>query len=344
MSSEESINDKLADIQKERQGVTPAECNSEELINEIESELPDDQFSNIDSEDNRKPSNESVEQSTTPNIKVNTTKRLKTRKKTAFNLKSLLILTIVGFICVGGYFGYPIIQKHVQELYLVKWATPNVSNTESAITKSDLRQLARQLRSEISSQSNSDEVNVNLTNLQREIEIIQRVLVRQENDYKELSTRIDEAMRLASIDKPAPIANSQIQNMFDTEFTPLKSEIESVKRSLRIMRANGKNTRKKLNELTKISLTAQKVVLAERNEKKKPKSNSSTPVIWKNNHPWKLKMTSAGFTQIYNTYTKSPLRISKGVDVPSCGIVLDIDVQARKVTTQHCRITRTSGV
>jgi hypothetical protein len=55
-------------------------------------------------------------------------------------------------------------------------------------------------------------------------------------------------------------------------------------------------------------------------------------------HRWKLKIASNAFTQIVNVDNNQLLRLSPGVDVPGCGHVINIDVIARKVMTQHCVI------
>jgi hypothetical protein len=69
---------------------------------------------------------------------------------------------------------------------------------------------------------------------------------------------------------------------------------------------------------------------------------SSKAVVWENQHRWKIRMISDALTQIQNIDTGTKIRISEGVDVRGCGLVLAIDVPERKVTTQHCIIS-TSG-
>jgi len=70
---------------------------------------------------------------------------------------------------------------------------------------------------------------------------------------------------------------------------------------------------------------------------------SAQKVKWVNKHPWKLKVSSNSFTQILNVQTNQLLRIYDGVDVTGCGLVTNINVEARNVSTQYCQITRSSN-
>lgn len=71
----------------------------------------------------------------------------------------------------------------------------------------------------------------------------------------------------------------------------------------------------------------------------KVKIDSSKAVVWKNKHRWKIRMISNALTQVQNIDTKRKLTISEGVEISGCGIVLDIAVSDRRVTTQHCIIS-----
>jgi hypothetical protein len=71
----------------------------------------------------------------------------------------------------------------------------------------------------------------------------------------------------------------------------------------------------------------------------KVKVASSKSVTWKNKHRWKISMISDALTQIQNVDSNDKKNIGEGVEVMGCGIVLDINVSARKVTTQHCVIS-----
>ena len=64
----------------------------------------------------------------------------------------------------------------------------------------------------------------------------------------------------------------------------------------------------------------------------------SKAVVWKNKHRWRITMISNALTQIQNIDTGKNYRISEGVEIKGCGIVLAIDVPDRTITTQHCVI------
>jgi len=66
-------------------------------------------------------------------------------------------------------------------------------------------------------------------------------------------------------------------------------------------------------------------------------------VEWNNKHPWKLKLSSKNFTQILNVQSNQLMRIYDGVEVEGCGLVTNINVKAREVHTQLCKITRSSN-
>lgn len=62
-------------------------------------------------------------------------------------------------------------------------------------------------------------------------------------------------------------------------------------------------------------------------------------IVWRNKNDWTLKLISKGFAQAINLNNHQQLRLTVGVEVPGCGIVIDINVGKRKVNTQHCVIT-----
>lgn len=64
----------------------------------------------------------------------------------------------------------------------------------------------------------------------------------------------------------------------------------------------------------------------------------SKAVNWKTKHRWKITMISNALTQIQNIDTGKNYRISEGIEIKGCGLVLAIDVPERTITTQHCVI------
>jgi hypothetical protein len=69
------------------------------------------------------------------------------------------------------------------------------------------------------------------------------------------------------------------------------------------------------------------------------KIGSSKSVVWENKHRWKIRMISNALTLIQNIDTGNDMRISEGIEIEGCGLVLAIDVADRTVTTQHCVIS-----
>lgn len=179
---------------------------------------------------------------------------------------------------------------------------------------------------------------------------------RYKNVIRKLS-EIDEALKIASDNSEKLAVFEQVNKDRKTLENQFKNnDWDLRKRMMVIEEINGVDP--KAEKRPKVSQTSHKKVKANKYsaymtsepvkkapkiEKKviyeKVKIDSSKAVVWKNKHRWKIRMISNALTQVQNIDTKRKLTISEGVEVSGCGIVLDIDVSDRKVTTQHCIIS-----
>jgi hypothetical protein len=181
--------------------------------------------------------------------------------------------------------------------------------------------------------------------------------VDEDSKYKSVVdkiTEIDDSLKLVSANSEKIAVFEQINKKRNTLENQFKNnDWDLRKRMMVVEQMNGidpknaktsktRHTKTKANDYSAY-ITSKPVKQAPKIEKnviyEKVKIDSSKAVVWKNMHRWKIRMISNALTQVQNIDTKRKLTISEGVEVSGCGIVLDIDVTDRKVTTQHCIIS-----
>ena len=158
-------------------------------------------------------------------------------------------------------------------------------------------------------------------------------------------------MKYSTVISPADVAliKSDLDTLNDytgdilTKFKDVDANSESLA-TLAKLTKDLKNTNwanfKRIKKLEEMGQVGKSNVVSSNSVTKTKPMASAQAVTWDNKPSWKLKIISDRFTQIVNTKSNKSVRIYKGGNIPSCGVVLSIDVVGRKVTTPHCVITR----
>lgn len=350
----EEINDTLQGIQAER---------GEEGVDhdEIISTLPkDDDESDEDENDS---SDEGDGDEKPPVIEKSAQKKAKSSKKTTKvkvpskdkRSKKRLVAGVVLVAVVGCGLFYLLKPESTG----IKSSMPaffgntykNDSLAEPTVTARQLELAISQLRQEMIAKIDTLPSHSDISDIKRsvlEVELLQ----------KEQKTSI--AMLNQMADRPVPTSlNNQDYdrklNAFKQELDALNaytgnvlSTTETLKEQISSLDGVKKEVEKLVNSNWATYLEVQK--LKKEREKKakstgKDSSESSSQstaekITWNGAHSWVLKIASERFTQIYNTSTGKNLRVFEGIEIPNCGVVISVDVAARKVSTQHCTISR----
>jgi hypothetical protein len=365
--SSNSINDKLNTTQNE--SVT-----YETDVDLIMANLP----ANIDEETLPNDSSRDIDNSETVPEKDNKPKDKNTKKKTKGGTKSsskIPYKTIVAIIASLGVMGlvykniHLIISETSKEGYSFptfelskqdKLIPPPKLIQQSFVTKSQLLSLAASLREDSEAYTRSLinstllPLNEKLSGFSSKLEELSDKQYMLYQEFSELPTEtsggiLEYKEEMDSLKRKSLALNSELKALIE--------ETESTAKLANALKDNEWGIHKRLkkveklfdtgittaNKLPNTEITAKKA--SEKSQTKKIKTKaipSAQKVTWNNKHPWKLKLTSTHITQILNVQTNQLLRIYDGVEVRGCGLVTNINVEAREVSTQHCKITRSS--
>lgn len=352
------LSDALQNIQASRSTDSSTEASTDVNHDEIMSALPDDGKAGGEGladdlgEDDKKLKAE-IKSNAKP---VNKIKVSKSKRKPNY-------LVIGGFVgvalIVAGYFVFrPKIDSSSVSLPSVSgWQLFNESKTsDSYITEATLIKTLETFRGNIVNTLQAMPSSEELAQLRQEVNALQGITEElrfkvqsidrslesnhsSNNIYNEPSELNVIRNRLDQLDRDVLTKNTLIyQNEKSIQANATK--LEDLINSNWVNHLRIKKIENSVSDSAKVATTS-----AEKNLEQNITSNlnglkSAEKVTWENSHPWVLKIASERFTQIYNTTTNKPLRVFEGADVPTCGLVIDIDLLGRKVTTQHCTITR----
>ncbi|MDI4652598.1 MULTISPECIES: hypothetical protein [Pseudoalteromonas] len=340
----EELPDALQAIQAER-------GEGDENHDEILSSLPEEDGEDDDGHDEQ------------PEAKMNTGKKEKNRKKaTQVKVPSrdkksrIKIVLAVAFAGAIGYGLFSILQpvkpgatSSIPAFFGKTYKDDN--GVEPTVTVSQLELAVSQLRKEMLTKIDSLPTHNDLNAIKRSMLDVERVQNEQ---------RTSIAMLNQIADRPIPTAlNNQDYdrqlNAFKQELDALNaytgnvlSTTETLKEQISSLDEVKKEVQKLVNsnwatylEVQKLKKDSEKKAIPAGTDSSEPSSQSAAEKItWNSTHSWVLKIASERFTQIYNTSTGKNLRVFEGIEIPNCGVVISVDVAARKVSTQHCTISR----
>lgn len=225
------------------------------------------------------------------------------------------------------------------------------NGVEPTVTVSQLELAVSQLRTEMLTKIDSLPTHNDLNAIKRSVLDVERVQNEQ---------RTSIAMLNQIADRPIPTAlNNQD---YDRQLNAFKQELDALNAYTGNVLSTTETLKKQISSLDEVKKEVEKLVNSnwatylevqklKKDSEKKAKSagkDSSEPssqskaekITWNSAHSWVLKIASERFTQIYNTSTGKNLRVFEGIEIPNCGVVISVDVAARKVSTQHCTISR----
>ncbi|MEJ6534058.1 MULTISPECIES: hypothetical protein [Pseudoalteromonas] len=298
-----------------------------------------------------------------PEIESKAGKKEKSRKKTTQvkvpnkdkkSKKKVLIA-----VAVAAVFGYGLFN-------LLQPVKPNVTSSipsffgktygndqkaEPTVTVSQLESAMADLRAEVIAR-------IDALPSHNDLNAIKHSVVEVERLQNEQKTSI--AMLNQMADRPVPVTlNTQD---YDRQLNAFKQELDALNAYTGNILSTTETLKQKVSSLDGIKKEVDELVNSnwatylevqklkkesEKQGKDEAKDNNETvstnkaeKITWNSSHSWVLKIASERFTQIYNTSTGKNLRVFEGIEIPNCGVVISVDVAARKVSTQHCTISR----
>lgn len=363
------LNDMLASIQKERDGsdsnVTSINDHADDSHSDILDSLEDDSYTGDDEQQNEEhcdTSNDELLSKMAENSEKVEVEKSKPKTKTR-----VIAVSVVAVACFAGMFLY---QSGKPESQVNSVSLPSfdswslfgsTAEDDPVVTRSELEQVIRSYNSQQSELLQQFAPKQNISSLQEQLREFQSQLNQQKSVISSLSER------LSSMNLQGSQAGAS-----DKQLVTLKGELDSLSAYTGDLLSRMEQVDKAVEEVNKLEVKTKELLNANwqnhlrlnaLEKQQDPKANhqnaqvSSEPsasaqtgsatvlksaekLTWNNAHPWILKIASERFTQIHNTVTNKPLRIYEGVQVPQCGVVLDIDIAGRKISTQHCTITR----
>lgn len=344
-SKSEEVNDALKQIQTERQSAV-VDINHYVNHEEIESSLSDDEVVEVvevvDDPVNKKPK------------KVKVPKAEKTSKK--INYKLLMAFGAFAVLGAAYYFSTADEYSEIRSASLPSFSSWSLFSDASSdvvndpiVTRSYLESVLQKQREFFSEEISSLSSVGMIKELRGEISYIQTVQNNQQKVIESIIQKASTQQSVNTIEYEAQLLSLRGElnslNSFTGELLSKMAKLdesaakidESNKKIVELVNSNWVNHLriKKLEDNTINGVVEKQPVREIVTDMKRPQV-----ITWNNEHAWVLKIASDRFTQVYNKNSGKHMRVFVGVEIPSCGLVLSIDIPARKISTQHCSILR----
>jgi len=227
----------------------------------------------------------------------------------------------------------------------------NENKAEPTITISQLEVAMTQLRKEFQAKIDTLPTHNDLSDIKRSLLDIEQLQNEQRTSIAMLNQMADR-----------PVSTALNNQDYDRQLADFKQELDALNAYTGNLLSENEKLKKKVSSLDGVKKEVDELVNSnwatylevqklKKESKKQGKAetkdsnetvstNKAEKITWNSSHSWVLKIASERFTQIYNTSTGKNLRVFEGIEIPNCGVVISVDVAARKVSTQHCTISR----
>ena len=351
----EELNSALADLQNEwsedDQGLSTESSEHDEIL----SELPDANDSEVDATKSAEKPSTKDENKTSEKVAAKKNRQKVKVPKGERKPKSMFFKALVGTSVVA-LIGFGVFQSGVLKPSIGTslpqaggWQLFGSSPPETSpvVTEYQLEVIVKQLRNDVYQTLKQLPTLEQVQKLNNEISELKRIQSQQSASIRSLNSIADRQNSNLSIGGSSVDGQlAQLRSELDTlnlHTGELLSKTAKLDDETKRFNGAAKQVAELVNSNWTNHLRIKKLENEQGPEDKTPRESSdlksAESITLSTKNEWALKIVSERFTQIYNIQTGKNLRVFEGVVIPNCGPVIDINVSARKVIAQHCTIS-----